>query len=204
MRDGYLVRYGLTKSSNESSQFLARNQDSFDDVMKPYGSYVSDLWAEAKRLGADSGPLFEMIIGSVIFSAGVSSFYRKTALARVPELEVDFLLLSEDKESPVCIQLTSTLRERYKLADLQAFKIKHYYPGAHVALLTMDSKDVARRDPSELKSLDDLIDAGTKSLDALVAVILQKAPHMLQGDEIAKTRRSTFHSIKEPYSGATI
>ena len=202
MRDSYLLRYGLTKSSNDSSQFLARNQDSFDDVKPPFGRYVHGLWSEAKRLGVDSGPLFEMIIGSVIFSAGVEAFYRKTALAKVPELELDFLLLGDDPNSPICIQLTSTLRERYKLADLQAFKIKHFYPGAYVTLLTMDSKDVARRDPAQLKSLDALIDAGSTGLDELVEVIVRKSGFKLQHSQTCSTRGSTFHASIEPHSGS--
>ncbi len=201
MRDAYLIQYGLARNSTEETMFLARNQETFSSVTSPKSIHVSTVWTEAKRLGVTSGNLFEMIVGSVLFSLGLGPFYRHVALAQVPELDIDFVIFGQDPSAPICLQLTSTLRERHKLADLQAFKVKHYYPNAYFALLTMDSKDVARKLGMEFPSLDLLVDAGSEQFDDLIALICNLEKWTFVNSALSSTRSSTFHSLDFPYSG---
>ena len=175
MIDDYLIRAGLAKSRGPSTEFIARAQKGFDSITEPYGDYIQEVWNSAKRLGIasgpQSGPLFEMLIASVFISAGFLPFYQKAELKFAGKIESDFLFWDERTESPVCIELTSTLRERYKLADLQAFKVKANYPKAKFFQLTMDYKDVSRRSPEDFESLDGLIFPGSGDIDKVLSSV---------------------------------
>ncbi len=201
MRDLYLLERGLARNSNEETMFLARNQESFANISKPASKHIESVWSEAKRLGVSSGPLFEMIVGSVLYSLEIGPFYRRAALRFVPELDIDFILFNEDETAPICLQLTSTLRERHKLADLQAFKIKHFYPKAFFSLLTMDSIDVARKSGVKFPSLDMLVDAGSTQFDELMVRIGELGATRFANSALASSRSSTFHSLSQPYTG---
>lgn len=191
MIDDYLIKAGLAKSRSQSTEFLARSQKGFDSVQPPYGDYIRDIWNAAKRLGIDSGPLFEMLIASVFIGANYLPFYQKAELALARKIESDFLFWDETKKAPICIELTSTLRERYKLADLQAFKVKANFPEAKFFQLTMDYKDAARRSSNDFESLDGLIFAGSEGVELLLSEIekatLGKAAPLLEN------RNTTLH-----------
>jgi hypothetical protein len=133
----------------------------------PYSRVVSTLWEKAKQRRVASGALFELIVSACLYDAKVSTFYRHASLECCPKLESDLLVWSQYGE-PWCIQLTSTLRERYKLADLQAFRMKSSYPNAVVFLLTMDQFDTAKRARTDFESLDELIYCGNESFDLLM------------------------------------
>ena len=175
MLDDYLVKAGLAKARGPSTEFLARRQRSFNDVTEPYGDYIQDVWNDAKRLGIgtgpQSGPLFEMLIGSVFIAADVAPFFRRAELANARKIECDFLFWESSSEVPICIELTSTLRERYKLADLQAFKIKANYPNGKFFQLTMDYKDASRRSNKDFESLDGLVFAGSPQFESVISAI---------------------------------
>lgn len=197
MIDDYLVTAGLAKSRSTSTEFLARSQPGFDSVRAPYGEYIQEIWNSAKRLGIASGPqsgtLFEMLIGSVLIAAGFLPFYQKAELHRARNIESDFLFWDKETESPLCLELTSTLRERYKLADLQAFKIKASYPSAKFFQLTMDFKDAARRSTEDFDSLDGLIFPGSSEIDT----VLQSVSGMSLGQSapLLQNKNTSLHFL---------
>lgn len=177
MIDDYLIKAGLSKARTPSTEFLARAQKGFDSVKAPYGDYIQEIWNNAKRLGIangpQSGPLFEMVVASVFIGAGLVPFYQKAELKAAKKIESDFLFWDEASQSPVCLELTSTLRERYKLADLQAFKVKANFPKAKFFQLTMDYKDAARRSSDDFESLDGLIFAGSSEIEKVLDAVKQ-------------------------------
>ena len=173
MIDDYLIKAGLAKSRGPSTEFLARSQRGFDAIRRPFGDYIQEVWNGAKRLGIDSGTLFEMLIASVFIGGNFFPFYRRGELASARKIESDFLFWDETSKAPICIELTSTLRERYKLADLQAFKVKAKYPGAKFFQLTMDYKDASRRSSEDFESLDGLIFAGSSEIEQVFRVLEQ-------------------------------
>lgn len=193
MRDHYLIQANLARTSGEASQFLSRQQPSFDSIGEDFSKHVDSIWIEAKRLGVDSGSLFEMLVGSIFMAADLTPFYSSAELMEASGLEMDYLIWNSACDAPVCFQLTSTLRERFKLADLQAFKVKTRYPSAEFHLLTMDSKDVARRKSTTFESLDSLIYCGDTSFDQLLKEVKSKVAPSLVENRLLDTKGLTLH-----------
>lgn len=162
-----LVDSGLVSTANDATRTLAQILVDPEIPDYPYSRVVSTVWEKAKVRGEASGALFELIVSACLYDAKVKVFYRHATLERCPKLESDLLVWSQFG-SPWCIQLTSTLRERYKLADLQAFRVKSSYSNAAVVLLTMDQFDTAKRSRGDFESLDELIYCGNEAFDSLV------------------------------------
>jgi hypothetical protein len=91
-------------------------------------------------------------------------------------------------DSPWCMQLTSSLRERYKLADLQAFRVKAAYPLATICLLTMDQLETSRRKADDFEALDQLIYCGSSDFDDLIEKLRYSRPQL--SDEIIESKRT--------------
>lgn len=193
MRDHYLIQANLARTSGEASQFLSRQQPSFDSIGEEFSKHVESIWIEAKRLSVDSGSLFEMLVGSIFIAADLTPLYSNAELKEAIGLEMDYLIWNSKSDAPVCFQLTSTLRERFRLADLQAFKVKTRYPRAEFHLLTMDAKDVARKKSTTFESLDSLIYCGDDSFDRLIRGVKERVKPSLVERELLDTKGLTLH-----------
>ena len=199
MIDDYLIKAGLSKAHTPSTEFLARMQRDFESVQAPYGDYIQEIWNSAKRLGIasgpQSGPLFEMLVASVFIGAGYLPFFQKAELHAAKKIESDFLFWDEINQLPVCVELTSTLRERYKLADLQAFKVKANFPNAKFFQLTMDYKDASRRSQEDFESLDGLIFAGSGEIEQVLEVLGQMSPGKTA--PLEENKNTTLHLMDQ-------
>ncbi len=162
-----LVRAGLVAVPNDVTKVLAEILLDPEIPAYPYSRVLNFVWDRAKLRGEASGALFELMVSVCLFDAKVNVFYRHALLEGCPKIEHDLLVWTPEG-APWCIQMTSTLRERYKLADLQAFRVKSSYPKAIVVLLTMDQADTSKRSSRDFESLDDLIFCGNESLDLLI------------------------------------
>lgn len=158
----------LVPKTTETSDALEQIIGSGSFPRYPYSRFVEGVWAEAKERNQATGALFELLVAACIYDSGVQIFYRHARLNGCPTVESDLLIWSAFDSSPWCIQLTSTLRERYKLADLQAFRVKSAYPKAIFALLTMDQTDTSRRTSGDFESLDELVYCGSPAFDTLI------------------------------------
>lgn len=133
----------------------------------PYSRFMSAFWEEASSQGQSSGALFELMVACCLYDARVGTFYRHATLQDSPKVESDLLVWTREG-MPWCIQMTSTLRERYKLADLQAFRVKASYHNAAFFLLTMDQFDTSKRSKKDFESLDELVYCGSAAFDSLI------------------------------------
>jgi hypothetical protein len=156
--DRYLVRTGIATNSNRTSRELAHIQAENFTIPGKVGSYIRSVFREVvSRAPNSSGTAFEYICASVFLNQGLAPFALKARLKNVPAIEIDILFWDARISQPVVVQLTSSLRERYSLADIQAFRIKHSYPGAKVWLLCMSQEEVAHYSDYRFESLDGLL-----------------------------------------------
>lgn len=185
---------GLTSRAKDTSNALLEILASGDYPRYPYSRFIEAVWTDAKQRKQASGALFELLVSACLNDAGVRTFYRHGRLLGSPMVEFDLLIWSAFDSSPWCIQLTSSLRERYKLADLQAFRVKSSYPNAIVTLLTMDQEDASRRTNTDYESLDELIYCGSPVFDSFI----QRMAHSGSGScpeivDFKKTQMVTFN-----------
>lgn len=115
--------------------------------------------------------MFRFIFYTLLYREGIRPFYTQAKVAFVPNIEFDTILYS--KERPVCLSLKTSLRERYKQADLEAIALKYVHRKAQCFLLTLDSKEAkstkAKIPNGQLIGLDDVIDCNTEQIDNLIA-----------------------------------
>ena len=123
-----------------------------------------------KENASVNGKIFELIIETLLYNEGILPFYIQAKAAFVPNIEFDLLLYAESE--PVCLSIKTSLRERYKQADLEAVALKYVHRKAHCFLLTLDqneSNNVAEKiNNSEVLGLDGMIYCLSEELDDLI------------------------------------
>lgn len=165
--EAHLVSVGLVTATSDLTRTFVDITRSPNVPSYPYSRFMSAFWEEASSQGQNSGALFELMVACCLYDARVGIFYRHATLQDSPKVESDLLVWTREG-MPWCIQMTSTLRERYKLADLQAFRVKAAYHNAAFFLLTMDQFDTSKRSKNDFESLDELVYCGSAAFDSLI------------------------------------
>lgn len=123
---------------------------------------VKDLWDKYNEnqdcTNTLNGKIFELIIVTVLVNAGIKPFYTNAKVHFVPGVYYDILLYSENN-FPVVLSIKTSLRERWKQADLEALALNNVYRKAESYLLTLNEQEtnarINRKD--EWLGLDDII-----------------------------------------------
>jgi hypothetical protein len=119
-----------------------------------------------------NGAVFEEILGYVLTKEGCVPFYMQARVAYVPNVNYDFILYDAD-EGPISLSAKTSLRERWKQADLEAVALKYVHRNALSYAITMDKTEAATR-TAKLKdcmALNDFILADSEKFDQLIADI---------------------------------
>lgn len=170
--DRYIIAANIAVSSNKASRELGRVQGKNFEIKGTCGSYIRDTYREVVRqVPSSSGSVFEYLCATVFHRLEMTPFAMKARLTRVPNMEIDILFWDTRTNQPIVIQLTSSLRERYSLADLQAFRLKSEYSGAKVYLLCMSQEEVAQRSDYPFESLDGLIFPDSEEFEDLIMLL---------------------------------
>ncbi len=108
--------------------------------------YVRDCWRKYKESpyghrGSNSlnGNMFEVIINTLLIREGIMPFYLQARVAFVPNVEFDNILYTP--KAPISLSLKTSLRERYKQADLEAIALKYVHRNAECYLLTLSEEE---------------------------------------------------------------
>lgn len=135
--------------------------------------YIKQYWNEFKKIPNASnaliGYMWECVINTLLYREGLLPFYRQAKVAFVPNVEFDVILYTHS--SPINISLKTSLRERYKQADLEAIALKYVHRRAKSYLLTLES-DEAKACKEKIKTgeiigLDGIIDCNTEEINIL-------------------------------------
>jgi len=143
--------------------------------------YVTMYWeayqaSDVKKTNSLNGSIFEIIIETLFYREGLIPFYTQAKAAFVPNVNYDMLLYSHDE--PVSISLKTSLRERYKQADLEAMALKYVHRRAKCYLMTNDKTEAenVRRKIAEgdVLGLDDVCYCFSSELDDRIMKLKQK------------------------------
>lgn len=132
--------------------------DCADYVKKYWDAYLNSAWFasandQAKR--SVNGKVFEHIIETLFINEGIVPFYIQTEIQYVPNVDFDLVLIREEGKM-VAISLKTSLRERYKQADLEASALKNVHRKALCYLFTLPSST----DPNGITNANKKIKAG--------------------------------------------
>lgn len=177
-----LNQLGITSTTGKAERIFEGmlNGESFFDIDYDCPKdYIRRLWTAYKTQNGNNqnlnGKIFEYIIYTLLYREKILPFYTQAKVAFVPNIEYDTILYS--KSEPVSLSLKTSLRERYKQADLEAIALKYVHRKAKCYLLTMDKQEASRTkskiDCGDIIGLDKIIDCNTDDIDDLVKELKQ-------------------------------
>lgn len=141
--------------------------------------YVKMYWDALEEAHKPTlhGNVFEYIIYTLLYREGIRPFYTQAKVAFVPNVNFDTLLYCQS--TPVSLSLKTSLRERYKQADLEAIALKYVHRKSKCYLLTMDSIEAhvqkAKILSGDIIGLDEIIDCTSDDIDKLIVNLKQFA-----------------------------
>ncbi|MCR5541123.1 MAG: hypothetical protein K6F71_09955 [Ruminococcus sp.] len=147
--------------------------------------YVKHCWnnyetncPKAERTQSLNGKIFETIIASCLYREGILPMFLQAKVTFVPNVDFDIVLFKEEKRSPIGISIKTSLRERYKQADLEAVALKYVHRNAENYLISLQSSEVdtvkQKLNDGSLLGLNRIIAADTSEFDDLISELKTK------------------------------
>lgn len=96
-----------------------------------------------------NGKLFEAILATVMLENKISPIFVQAKVVFVPNVNFDFIVYSKEY-GPISISAKTSLRERYKQADLESVSLKYVHRKSKCFLVTMDKEEATRLDKKRL------------------------------------------------------
>lgn len=176
-----LISTHLLKSKNKTYEtFVKHISNDFRSikVAKPH-EYVTYCWnkyvtncPEKEQTQSLNGKIFETIISTCFYREGILPMYLQAKVTFVPNVDFDIVLFKEEKRSPIGISLKTSLRERYKQADLEAVALKYVHRNAENYLISFNSSELdavkQKLKDGSLLGLNRIIAADTIEFDTAV------------------------------------
>ncbi|MEZ4852695.1 hypothetical protein [Flavobacterium sp.] len=139
-------------------------------VQKYWNAYVSHPQGNNNL----NGKVFEYILATLCVREGILPLYMSAKVAFVPNVIYDIMFYSLER-GPICWSVKTSLRERYKQADLEAIALKYVHRKALSYLITLEEKE-AKSVKAKIKSgdvigLDDVIVATNEEFNDLIKKI---------------------------------
>ena len=89
-----------------------------------------------------NGRFFEYLICEILAQEDICPFYCQAVFERVPNAEFDIVLYHPN--NPVVLTMKTSLRERYKQADLEGIALKQVYRKSAVYLITLAAEETKK------------------------------------------------------------
>lgn len=172
---GALLTSGIAKAETATTRLFDSLIPGQTFLTLPYTDpkdYVKQYWDALLRANKPTlhGNIFEFIIYTLLYREGIKPFYTQAKVAFVPNINFDTILYC--KSRPASLSLKTSLRERYKQADLEAIALKYVYRKAQCHLLTMESNEAAVQKQKiidgEIIGLDRIVDCNTDDINVLI------------------------------------
>lgn len=119
-----------------------------------------------------NGKIFEYVLATLFVRENILPLYMSAKVAFVPNVIYDLMFYTVES-GPICISAKTSLRERYKQADLEAIALKYVHRKALCFLVTLEEKE-AKSVKAKIKSgdvigLDSVVVATSGNFDELLA-----------------------------------
>ena len=179
-----LKKLGIVKSKTKGYHVFIEHiaPDFMSNTMEP-SEYVRYCWNNYENSGVErnnalNGTIFELIIATLFVKEGILPLHLQAQVAFVPNVNFDAVLYTHEN-GPIGLSLKTSLRERYKQADLEAVALKYVHRKAENYLLTMDREEaesVSRKIATgAVLGLDKAVLASSDEFDSFVNNLKSKA-----------------------------
>lgn len=182
--DNILLTSNIIKSKNKTYNLFIQHiaQDFTTIVATTPHEYVQTCWDRYKTNcpqfnNSLNGNIFETIIATCLYRENILPMFLQAKVAFVPNVDFDIILYTQE-QYPIALSLKTSVRERYKQADLEGVALKYVHRKARNYLLMLDSDETrnlkAKKDNGELLGLDEIISANTNEFDLLISTLKNK------------------------------
>lgn len=140
--------------------------------------YIQKYWAEyskhPERNNNLNGKVFEYILATLCVREGILPIYMSAKVAFVPNVIYDLMFYTAER-GPICWSVKTSLRERYKQADLEAIALKYVHRKALCYLITLEEREAqsvkAKIKSGDVIGLDNVIVATSEEFNELIAAL---------------------------------
>ncbi|OCS85500.1 hypothetical protein A6K76_15225 [Caryophanon latum] len=170
-----------------------------DDKLSP-SKFINIYWDlyvnRYESSNSMNGTIFENLVIIALGRAGIENIYFQTELTYVPSAIFDVFLYHP--EGSYALSIKTTLRERWKQADLEALAIKQVHKDVQCFVVTLSKSEVgARRKRDNLYAgLDGFVLANSEEFDNLVAELITKQFQVAGSVPIVKTSDRRYDAQK--------
>ncbi|MFZ2619281.1 MAG: hypothetical protein WAX89_00200 [Alphaproteobacteria bacterium] len=146
-----------------------------DILSKDYASesaFVKELWERYSPEGQNlNGKVFEGILATLFYRSAILPLYVQAEMTFVPNVEFDFVAYTQER-GPIILSAKTSLRERYKQADLEGMMLRQVHRKALSYLITLDETEALgcnkKIEAGKILGLDKVIVATSKDFDSLI------------------------------------
>jgi hypothetical protein len=175
--EDYFVKYGILgpNHTSKAAKALRRIQPNLDAVSysKP-SKYVGDLWAQVQKSRMSTsmnGVAFELILACMLIKEDLHPFYMGAEVQFVPNAKFDLMFYTHEI-GPIVLSAKTSLRERYKQADLEAMALRAVYRRSKTFLVTLNEQEArnvqSKIHTGDITSLNSCVVATKPEFDDLV------------------------------------
>lgn len=137
--------------------------------------YINTYWNAFKNHKESNnnlnGKIFEYILATLFVREGILPFYLSAKVAFVPNVNYDLMFYTTER-GPICISAKTSLRERYKQADLEAIALKYVHRKALSYLVTLEENEAksvkAKIISGDIIGLDNVVVATSLEFNDLI------------------------------------
>lgn len=138
-------------------------------------SFFIEMWDRFENSHFNSnnlnGAVFESILAAIFYRLGIKPLYVQATVSFVPNVSFDFVGYTREF-GPVILSAKTSLRERYKQADLEGMMLRQVHRRAQSYLITADltaANNVNKKiETGQVLGLDRVIVAGIADFDRLI------------------------------------
>lgn len=179
-----LLELGIIKretASSETFEALLGDTTFLDVQYEKPNEYVLKYWDALQhhpKCSTLAGNIFELIITTLLYREDLLPIYVQAQVAFVPNVRFDALLYNKEF-GPISLSLKTSLRERYKQADLEAIALKYVHRKAKCYLLTMHEQEAAsvkaKIKSGDVIGLDSVVICSNNDINNLIADLKKQA-----------------------------
>lgn len=112
--------------------------------IKTCSGFMKEMWSRylarrTKNPGLN-GYVFEGLLAVLFYRLGISPIFLQAKMGFIPNVEFDFVAFSKEI-GPIVLSAKTSLRERYKQADLEGMMMRQVHRRAKSYLLTLDEEE---------------------------------------------------------------
>ena len=203
LKEAGIVKFENTKSCDIFNKYISSNFLTIPQMKS--SEYVKFCWDKYKSFSKNeskynsiNGNIFELIIQTEMYRRKIFPMFIQAQVAFVPNVKFDILLFSS-QQFPVVLSLKTSLRERYKQADLEAVALKFVHRKALNYLITLHEQEArtgkVKMLNGEMLGLDNIIVAINSEFDEFIEFLSKKTFIKPEKIEIIQSE-NTIENIK--------